>query len=109
MIELRGKRARQQKDLLLGNNSYENQESEFYPYRYLASEGFLPGYNFVKLPIRAFLQYEKDSKPTDILSRPRAIGLREFSPFNIIYCNGSKFRIVRMNLGAGVLWRELFL
>ena len=102
MIELRGKRARQQKDLLLGNNSYENQESEFYPYRYLASEGFLPGYNFVKLPIRAFLQYEKDSKPTDILSRPRAIGLREFSPFNIIYCNGSKFRIVRMNLGAGV-------
>ena len=29
--------------------------SEFYPYRYLASEGFLPGYNFTRLPIRVFL------------------------------------------------------
>jgi hypothetical protein len=25
--------------------------SEFYPYRYFASEGFLPGYNFTRLPI----------------------------------------------------------
>ena len=29
--------------------------SEFYPYRYLASEGFLPGYNFTRLPIRTFI------------------------------------------------------
>jgi exonuclease VII small subunit len=32
--------------------------SEFYPYRYLASEGFLPGYNFTRLPLRVFLLRE---------------------------------------------------
>lgn len=94
--------ARKQTDLLLGNNYHNNQENEFYPYRYLAAEGFLPGYNFAKLPIRAFLQSANTSKDPESLSRPRALGLREFSPFNTIYCNGSKFKITKMHLAAGV-------
>lgn len=101
-MERKALRARKQKDLLLGNNKMTNQESEFYPYRYLASEGFLPGYNFVKLPTRAFLNYANDIKPTESLSRPKGLALREFSPFNTIYCNGSKFKIKRMNLVSGV-------
>ena len=29
--------------------------SDFYSYRYFASEGFLPGYNFPRLPLAAFI------------------------------------------------------
>lgn len=65
--------------------------SEFYPYRYLASEGFLPGYNFTRLPLRVFLP--TGDTTGEFISRPRAIALREFGPQNIIYHNGRKYRI----------------
>ncbi|MBK7695596.1 MAG: hypothetical protein IPI30_15165 [Saprospiraceae bacterium] len=50
-------RAKDRKNLL-ENQSDKNKNStlsEFYTFRYLASEGFLPGYNFTRLPIRVFL------------------------------------------------------
>ncbi len=31
------------------------QNSDFYTYRYLASQGFLPGYNFPRLPLMAWV------------------------------------------------------
>ena len=31
------------------------QNSDFYTYRYLASQGFLPGYNFPRLPLMAWI------------------------------------------------------
>lgn len=65
--------------------------SEFYPYRYLAAEGFLPGYNFTRLPIRVFLP--TGNTTGEFISRPRSIALREFGPRNIIYHNGRKFRV----------------
>lgn len=66
--------------------------SEFYPYRYLASEGFLPGYNFTRLPLRVFLP-TPDGTAGEFISRPRAIALREFGPLNIIYHRGRKYRV----------------
>ncbi len=68
--------------------------SEFYPYRYLASEGFLPGYNFTRLPLRVFIPTGDSSG--EFISRPRAIALREFGPLNIIYHNGRKYRISQL-------------
>lgn len=68
-----------------------NNLSEFYPYRYLAAEGFLPGYNFTRLPLRIFLPTSNSGG--DFISRPRAIALREFAPQNIIYYNGRKYRV----------------
>jgi superfamily II DNA/RNA helicase len=65
--------------------------SEFYPYRYLAAEGFLPGYNFTRLPIRVFLPTSDSSG--DFISRPRSVALREFGPLNIIYYNGRKYKV----------------
>lgn len=65
--------------------------SEFYPYRYLASEGYLPGYNFTRLPIRIFLP--TGATAGEFISRPRAVALREFGPLNVIYHNGRKFRV----------------
>jgi len=44
--------ALRQRNLLL-QIDVQREESDFYPYRYLASEGFLPGYNFPALPVRA--------------------------------------------------------
>lgn len=73
-------------DVQKGKKDY----SEFYPYRYLASEGFLPGYNFTRLPIRIFIPIGKSG---EYISRPRFIALKEFGPGNIIYHNGSKYKI----------------
>ncbi|MEI7902060.1 MAG: DEAD/DEAH box helicase, partial [bacterium] len=68
--------------------------SEFYPYRYLASEGYLPGYNFTRLPIRIFVPTGATSG--EFISRPRAIALREFGPLNTIYHNGRKYRVCQL-------------
>lgn len=68
--------------------------SEFYPYRYFASEGFLPGYNFTRLPLRVFLPTGDSSG--EFISRPRSIALREFGPLNIIYHNGRKYRVCQL-------------
>jgi superfamily II DNA/RNA helicase len=88
-------RAQDRKNLL-ENQSDKNSNSslsEFYTFRYLASEGFLPGYNFTRLPIRVFLG-GKDRNES--ISRPRFTGLKEFAPHNIIYHNGGKFEVTRI-------------
>ncbi|NVN97048.1 hypothetical protein HXX01_02330, partial [Candidatus Nomurabacteria bacterium] len=99
--ERQEKIGKRQIDLLLNkeNRSYGG-ESEFYIFRYMASEGFLPGYNFTRLPVRAFLGYRHLDKG-EFVSRPRFIAIREFGPNNLIYHNGSKFRISRMQLPHG--------
>jgi hypothetical protein len=93
----REREALRQKDLLC--NTGKQDESDFYPYRYLATEGFLPGYNFPRLPVRAFL-------PTGVedgafIARPRFLALREFGPRNVIYHEGRKYRVTRAILPAG--------
>ena len=88
-------RAKDRKNLLenqADKNKYSTL-SEFYTFRYLASEGFLPGYNFTRLPIRVFLG-GKDRNES--ISRPRFIGLREFGPNNLIYHNGGKYKVNRI-------------
>jgi hypothetical protein len=72
--------------------------SEFYPYRYLAAEGFLPGYNFTRLPLRIFVEQGQSSG--DYISRPRSIALREFGPLNVIYHNGRKYSVEQLVLQA---------
>jgi len=84
--------ATRQLDLLRNTLSEKSRQlTEFYPYRYLASEAFLPGYNFTRLPLRTFVQ--TDDTGGEYISRPRAIALREFGPQNIIYYNGQKYEI----------------
>lgn len=84
--------ATRQLDLLRNDLAGRSSElSEFYPYRYLASEGFLPGYNFTRLPLRVFLP--TGDSAGEFVSRPRSIALREFGPMNIIYHNGRKYQI----------------
>jgi hypothetical protein len=89
--------AKREIDLLL-NRSEESLESDFYPYRYLASEGFLPGYNFPRLPLRALVPTGRD---VHVIDRPRFLGLAEFGPRNVIYHEGRKYRMIRCVLPPG--------
>ncbi len=88
--------AHRQQTLLLDRKSSFN--SDFYTYRYLAAQGFLPGYNFPRLPLMAYIpgQLEKRSgKEGYFLSRPRFLGLSEFGPQSIIYHEGNTYRVRR--------------
>ena len=89
--------AEQQRELLLNNSDSTGSNSEFYIFRYLASEGFLPGYNFTRLPIRTHIG-SKDRG--EFISRPRFVALYEFGPNNMIYHMGNKYRVNRMMLSA---------
>lgn len=90
-LEREGKR---QLDILC--NRAERYESDYYSYRYLASEGFLPGYNFPRLPMSAFLSNRQQDGA--LLQRPRFLALSEFGPRNVIYQEGRKYRITRTQL-----------
>ena len=86
-----------QQSLLL--DSKRTMNSDFYTYRYLASEGFLPGYNFPRLPLMAFIPGRRGTVARDsFLSRPRFLGLTEFGPQSIIYHEGSTYRVRRIIL-----------
>jgi superfamily II DNA/RNA helicase/very-short-patch-repair endonuclease len=80
----------------LRNNGHSEQ-SEFFPYRYLASEGFLPGYNFPRLPRRLWL--ETSTAAADTISRPRLLALTEFGPQNTVYYDGQKYQVNSMMPG----------
>ncbi|MGC9029812.1 MAG: DEAD/DEAH box helicase [Desulfomonilaceae bacterium] len=91
------KEAQNQLDLL-SNRVASHNDSDFYPYRYLAAEGFLPGYNFPRLPVRAY--FPEDGGRGAFLSRGRFLGITEYGPGNIIYQEGRKYRVVRMQTPA---------
>jgi hypothetical protein len=74
-------------------------DSDFYPYRYLAAEGFLPGYNFPRLPVRAYIPIT--GSQGDFLSRPRFLALSEYGPRNVVYQEGRKYRVVRSLFPVG--------
>jgi superfamily II DNA/RNA helicase len=96
--ESRQQEAVRQQDLLRNQAAYSD-DSDFYPYRYLASEGFLPGYNFPRLPIRAYIP--RGDNKGNFLARPRFLALSEYGPRNLIYQEGRKYRIIRSLLPVG--------
>jgi len=80
------------REMLLLRNEGSVTEGDFYPYRYFASTGFLPGYNFPRLPLRALVG-SRSRESMQTLDRPRFLGLREFGPRNVIYHEGRKHRV----------------
>ena len=93
------KEAESQLELLLDarNMSF----SDFYSYRYFASEGFLPGYNFPRLPLSAYIPGRRGRRRDDrdeFLSRPRFLAISEFGPRSIIYHEGSRYVINKVIL-----------
>lgn len=77
-------------------------QSDFYSYRYFASEGFLPGYNFPRLPLSAYIPGRARRKGRDeFLSRPRFLAISEFGPRAIVYHEGSRYLIQKAILPVG--------
>ena len=74
--------------------------SDFYSYRYFATEGFLPGYSFPRLPLSAFIPgIGRDGKGR-FVSRPRFLAITEFGPRAFVYHEGARFQITRVILPA---------
>jgi len=94
--EQREREARREIELLL--NRSHSTEADFYTYRYLANEGFIPGYNFPRLPVRALVSGATEAHAID---RPRFLGLIEFGPGNVIYFEGRKHRVAGCVMPAG--------
>jgi hypothetical protein len=96
IAEQREREAKREIQLLLNNG--DSTETDFYVYRYLGTEGFLPGYNFPRLPVRALVATGDHAQAID---RPRFIGLVEFGPGNMLYHEGRKHRIASVVVPAG--------
>ncbi len=74
-------------------------QSDFYSYRYFASEGFLPGYSFPRLPLSAYIPARRTHSGRDeFVTRPRFLAISEFGPRAVIYHEGSRYRIHRVIL-----------
>ncbi len=93
--------ARAALDLLRGDIDSVNQ-GDFYTYRYFASEGFLPGYSFPRLPLAAFIPAERKTKSGqgDYVQRPRFLAISEFGPGAFIYHEGARYEVVKVTLPA---------
>lgn len=84
---------------LLRNEDKEAGASDFYSYRYFASEGFLPGYSFPRLPLAAYIPTRPGSRSDgDYLQRPRFVAISEFGPGSLIYHEGARYEVVRVQL-----------
>ena len=89
--------------------------SDFYSYRYLATEGFLPGYNFPRLPLYAFIPGE--GKTGSFLQRARFLAISEFGPRSLIYHEGRAYRVMKAKLppevrtgdGSELATRDIFI
>lgn len=95
--EARGRYNRADQEIEMLEQGQSNNSSDFYSYRYLATEGFLPGYNFPRLPLYAFIPATRQHS---VLQRPRFLAISEFGPNSLVYHEGRAFRVVRAKLPA---------
>ncbi|MET7297659.1 DEAD/DEAH box helicase [Embleya sp. NPDC005575] len=80
--------------------------SDFYSYRYFASEGFLPGYSFPRLPLAAYIPGRRGAGAPgrrgggdgDYVQRSRFLAIREFGPGALIYHEGARYQVTHMQL-----------
>jgi hypothetical protein len=88
--------AEEQLQLLMpkGRAGFSN---DFYIYRYLATEGFLPGYNFPRLPLFAFVPGQPGStrRGQTYIARAKFLAISEFGPHSLIYHDGQAYRVSR--------------
>jgi superfamily II DNA/RNA helicase len=83
---------------LLSNEDSDDFQTDFYSYRYFASEGFLPGYSFPRLPLAAYIPGLNGRREGDYIQRPRFIGIAEFGPGAVIYHEGARYQVHSVTL-----------
>jgi hypothetical protein len=63
---------------------------------------FSPGYNFPRLPLSAYVPGRRLRKGNDeFISRPRFLAISEFGPRALIYHEGARYRVYKVNLDFG--------
>jgi Lhr-like helicase len=81
--------------------------SDFSTYRYLATEGFLPGYNFPRLPLYAYVPAIAGGRANAAyLQRARFVAIAEFGPRSLIYHEGRAYRVYKAKLPPGIRAEE---
>ncbi len=83
---------------LLRNEESDYAQNDFYTYRYFASEGFLPGYSFPRLPLAAYVPGLPGRREGDFIQRPRFVGISEFGPGALIYHEGTRYAVTSVTL-----------
>src|SRR5712692_9280931 len=83
---------------LLSNEDSDDFQTDFYSYRYFASEGFLPGYSFPRLPLAAYIPGLAGHREGDYIPRPRILGIGEFGPGAVIYHESPRYKVVGVAL-----------
>lgn len=87
---------------LLRLDDTEDFQTDFYSYRYLAAEGFLPGYSFPRLPLRAYVPGRRGmSRDAEFIHRPRFIAISEFGPGALVYHEGLRYQVNQVQLSPG--------
>ena len=101
--EAKSQQAQANEQLALLERGNTSGGSDFYTYRYLATEGFLPGYNFPRLPLYAFVPAIGGGGPkAAYLQRARFLAISEFGPGSLIYHEGRAYRVHKAKLPSGV-------
>ncbi|MFN7899492.1 MAG: DEAD/DEAH box helicase [Synechococcaceae cyanobacterium] len=97
----RQRAARLQQQLLLADKpGSSNNNNDFSTYRYLASQGFMPGYNFPRLPLMAYIPGTREQVGGGtFITRPRFVGISEFGPHSLIYHEGNTYKVRGAILG----------
>jgi hypothetical protein len=90
----RQRAARLQQQLLLADKPGSSNNNDFSTYRYLASQGFMPGYNFPRLPLMAYIPGSREQVGGGtFITRPRFVGISEFGPHSLIYHEGNTYKV----------------
>lgn len=101
--EAKNQQAQANEQIALLERGTTTGSSDFYSYRYLATEGFLPGYNFPRLPLYAFVPAGvRPSARAAYLQRARFLAIAEFGPRSLIYHEGRAYRVHKARLPAGL-------
>jgi Lhr-like helicase len=97
--EVKSLQAQANEQLYLLERGEAGASSDFYTYRYLATEGFLPGYNFPRLPLYAFVPaVGSQGGKAAYLQRARFLAIAEFGPHSLIYHEGRAYRVHKARL-----------
>jgi Lhr-like helicase len=99
--EAKTQQAQANEQLALLERGAASNGSDFYVYRYLATEGLLPGYNFPRLPLYAYVPATGQGSRAAYLQRARFIAISEFGPRSLIYHEGRAYRVWKAKLPPG--------
>jgi len=105
--EVRSEQLQANEQIALLERGTSSTGSDFYTYRYLATEGFLPGYNFPRLPLYAYVPAGGGSaSKATYLQRARFLAIAEFGPRSLIYHEGRAYRVIKAKLPPGRLLED---